>query len=581
MSDKKFYMFSVLILIAAILLSYKYEDTEASTNDTLQYFKKMNYIMRIVDNVYVDEPDNEKMMEGAIEGLLQGLDPHSTYIPAEEQKEVEEDFKGEFGGIGIEFEIKNRFLTVISPIPDTPSDRLGLQPGDRIIRIDGKTAVGITTSEVFKRLKGVIGTKVNITIARTGVDKPLEFEINRAAIPVHSVIAKCMLDDKKTGYISINRFAYKTASELEEALQTLEGRGMTQLILDLRGNPGGLMDQAVEITDKFLDAGKMIVYTKGRFKDFDDEYFSTRQATHGKMPIIVLIDAGSASASEIVSGALQDHDRALILGTKSFGKGLVQRPFDLGDGSVARITIARYYTPTGRLIQRPYENGNESYIYDRFISDEDLTEKQKFKRDSIKKAQTYYTLRKKRVVYGGGGITPDSTITYDLYSDLLTDLFRKRVFQDHSIDFFNSNKNNKGKWKEDFETYYDSFEVSDESVEKFIEIAEKNNIFIVNKIPDKEDIKKGDVYYTKGNLKRGAKSVIIEIKPSENNDVKHHTKGDFEKDLERIKLEIKYNIARQYYKDKTLYPRIKAMSDKFVKKALTLFDEAKKLADIK
>ena len=554
MSDKKFYMFSVLILIAAILLSYKYEDTEASTNDTLQYFKKMNYILRIVDNVYVDEPDNEKMMEGAIEGLLQGLDPHSTYIPAEEQKEVEEDFKGEFGGIGIEFEIKHKFLTVISPIPDTPSDRLGLQPGDRIIRIDGKTAVGITTNEVFKRLKGIIGTKVDITIARTGVDKPLEFEIHRAAIPVHSVIAKCMLDDKKTGYISINRFAYKTAAELEEALQTLEGRGMTQLILDLRGNPGGLMDQAVEITDKFLDAGKMIVYTKGRFKDFDDEYFSTRQATHEKMPIIILIDAGSASASEIVSGALQDHDRALILGTKSFGKGLVQRPFDLGDGSVARITIARYYTPTGRLIQRPYENGNESYIYDRFADEDDLTEKQKLKKDSVKKAQTFYTLRKKRVVYGGGGITPDSTITYDLYSDLMTDLFRKRVFQDHAIDFFNSNKNNKGNWKKNFEAFYTTFEVKKNNVNKFVEIAEKNKIFIVDKIPEKKDIKKKDIYYTKVN---------------------------FEKDLKKIKLEIKYNIARQYFKDKTLYPRIKAMSDKFVKKALTMFDKAKKLADIK
>lgn len=554
MSDKKFYIFSILILVAAILLSYKYENTEASTNDTLKYFKKMNYILRIVDNVYVDEPDNEKMMEGAIEGLLQGLDPHSTYIPAEEQKEVEEDFKGEFGGIGIEFEIKHKYLTVVSPIPDTPSDRLGLQPGDRIIRIDGKTAVGITTNEVFKRLKGKIGTKVEITVARVGVDKPLEFEINRAAIPVYSVIAKCMLDDKKTGYISVNRFAYKTATEIEEALQSLEKSGMSQLILDLRGNPGGLMDQAIEVVDKFLDAGKMIVYTKGRFKDFDDEYFSTKQATHEKMPIIILIDAGSASASEIVSGALQDHDRALILGTKSFGKGLVQRPFDLGDGSVARITIARYYTPTGRLIQRPYENGTESYIYDRFIAEDDLTDKQKFKRDSIKKAETFYTLKKKRIVYGGGGITPDSTITYDPYSDLMIDLFRKRVFQDIAIDFFNSKKDVNASWKKDFETFYDTFKVSDENIEKLIEIAEKNKIFIVDKKPDKKDIKKDELFYTN---------------------------EDLQKDIVRIRTEIKYNIARQYFKDKSLFPRIKAMSDKFVIKALTLFDEARKLADIK
>ncbi|MCK5760032.1 MAG: S41 family peptidase [Candidatus Delongbacteria bacterium] len=554
MSDKKFYMFSVLILIVAILLSYKYEDLEASSDDVLKYFKKMNYILRIVDNVYVDEPDNEKMMEGAIEGLLQGLDPHSTYVPPEKQKKAAEEFKGEFGGIGIEFEIKHKFLTVISPIPDTPSDRLGLQPGDKIIKIDGKTAVGVTIAEVYKRLKGKIGTKVDITIARTGVDKPLEFEIIRAAIPVHSVIAKCILDDKKTGYVSISRFAYKTSTELEEALQTLEKRGMTQLILDLRGNGGGIMDQAVEITDKFLDAGKMIVYTKGRFREFDDEYFSTKQTTHEKMPIIILIDAGSASASEIVSGALQDHDRALILGTKSFGKGLVQRQFDLGDGSVARITIARYYTPTGRLIQRPYENGTESYIYDRFADEDDLTDKEKFKKDSIKKAQTFYTLRKKRIVYGGGGITPDSTITYDLYSNLLVDLFRKRVFQDHSIDFFNGHKKDDKKWQKDFEIFYNTFEVNDSMNKKFIEIAKKNKIFIVDKLPEKDDIKKNEFYYTN---------------------------ADLEKDLERIKLEIKYNIARQYFKDKTLYPRIKAMNDKFVKKALTMFDEARKLADIK
>ncbi|MBN2789720.1 MAG: S41 family peptidase [Candidatus Delongbacteria bacterium] len=554
MSDKKFYLFAMIVLVSAILLSYRYEDTEASTNDTMQYFKKMNYILRIVDNVYVDEPDNEKMMEGAIEGMLEGLDPHSVYIPAEEQKEVEEDFKGEFGGIGIEFEIKHKYLTVVSPIPDTPSDRLGLQPGDRIISIDDKTAVGITTNEVFKRLKGKIGTKVKITVARTGVDKPLEFEINRAAIPVYSVIAKCMLDDKKTGYISVNRFAYKTASELEEALQNLESRGMTQLILDLRGNPGGLMDQAIDISDKFLDAGKMIVYTKGRFKEFDDEYFSTKGATHQKVPIVILIDAGSASASEIVSGALQDHDRALILGAKSFGKGLVQRPFELGDGSVARITIARYYTPTGRLIQRPYDNGTESYIYDRFKNDDDLTDKEKAKRDSIKNAETFYTLRKHRVVYGGGGITPDSLITYDLLSDLMIDLLRMRVYNDNSINYFNEQKDIDHKWKDDFEVFYNEFVVDDNMLNEFKKVANKNKLFFVDKLPEKKDIPKDELYYTN---------------------------ADFEKDKEKIRIEIKSSIARQYFKDRSLYPRIKAMNDKFVKKALTMFEDAKKLADIK
>ncbi len=545
MPDKKFYIFSVSVLIIAILLSYKYENGDASNGNSLMYFQKMNYILRVVDNVYVDEPDLDKMMEGAIEGMLKKLDPHSSYIPADKQKEVEEDFEGEFGGIGVEFEIKDKYLTVISPIPDTPSERLGLMPGDKIIRIDGKTAYDITTEEVFKRLKGQIGSKVNITVARMGVDEPLEYEIIRAAIPIHSVVAKCLLDDKSTGYVSINRFASKTSQELEEALDYLEKNGMKRLILDLRGNPGGLMDQAVEVVDKFIDENKLIVYTKGRFADFDEEYYSTNAATHKKLPMIVLIDAGSASASEIVSGALQDHDRAFILGAKSFGKGLVQRPFELGDGSVARITIARYYTPTGRLIQRPYDEGNESYFFDRYLDPELLTDEEKAKQDSIKESQKFYTLNKKRLVYGGGGITPDSLMTYDPYSSLLTDLFRQRVFQDHAIEFFNA--------IDDFENFYNNFAVTDAIMEDFIRIADKNKIHILTEIPDKKDRAKNEYY---------------------------HTTEQLGKDTERIKEEIKYNIARQYFKEKTQYPRIKAMNDKFVKKALTLFDEAKKLADL-
>ncbi len=554
MSDKRFYIISVIALIAAITLSYKYEKADAAGGNSLQYFQKMNYILRVVDNVYVDEPDVDKMMEGAIEGMLKKLDPHSSYISADKQKEVEEDFKGEFGGIGIEFEIKDKYITVISPIPDTPSERLGLMPGDKIIRIDGKTAYDITTEDVFKRLKGKIGTKVNITIARTGAEEPLEYEIIRAAIPIHSVTAKCMLEDSRTGYVSINRFAEKTSQELEEALNYLESSGMERLILDLRGNPGGLMDQAIEISDKFLDEGKLIVYTKGRFPDFDEEHYSTNYATHKKMPIIILIDAGSASASEIVSGALQDHDRAYILGARSFGKGLVQRPFELGDGSVARITIARYYTPTGRLIQRPYDEGAESYFLDRYLDPELLTEEEKVKQDSIKESQKFLTLNKKRVVYGGGGITPDSLLTYDLLSGLMTDLYRQRVFQDHAIDFFNKTNGKPALWKDDFDVFYKEFQVTADIVENFKMIAEQNKVHIIPELPEKNERNKKEYY---------------------------HTVQQFDEDEQKIKDEIKYNIARQFFKEKTQYPKVKAMNDKFVKTALTLFDEAKKLADIK
>lgn len=551
MSDKKFYITSVLLLIAAISFSYRYEEADATDGNPMNYFQKMNYILRIVDNVYVDEPDIDKMMKGGIEGMLKTLDPHSSYIPADEQKEVEEDFMGEFGGIGIEFEIKDKYLTVISPIPDTPSDRIGLRPGDKIVRIDGKTAYDITTEDVFKRLKGVIGTEVNITVVRQGVDEPLEYKINRASIPIYSVTAECILDDNITGYVSINRFAAKTSQELEDALIMLENKGMQRLILDLRGNPGGLLDQAVEVVDKFIDADKLIVYTKGRYKDFDEEFYSTSEATHKKMPIIVLIDAGSASASEIVSGALQDHDRALVVGAKSFGKGLVQRPFDLGDGSVARITISRYYTPTGRLIQRPYDEGLESYFLDRYMDPEDMSPEEQLKQDSIKAAETYYTLRKKRVVYGGGGITPDSLLIYDPLSALMTDLYRQRVFQDFAIGYFNANQD--PAWKNSFSEFYRKFEVSESMLKDFQSVMEKNKIFLKEEVPAKKDIPKGEYY---------------------------HLSEKFNEDIDKIENDIKYNVARQYFKGRNDYPKIRAMKDKFVLKALDLFDEAKKLADI-
>jgi carboxyl-terminal processing protease len=554
MSDRKFYIVSVLLLIAALTLSYRFETGSAANNtNTLNHFQKINYILKVVDNVYVDEPDIDKVMEGAIEGMLKALDPHSSYIPADKQKEVEEDFVGHFGGIGIEFEIKDKYLTVVSAIPDTPSDRIGLMPGDKIIRIDKKTAFDITTEEVFKRLKGPVGTKVNITIARSGLEEPMDYEIIRAAIPIYSVIAECMLDDKITGYISINRFANKTSAELENALNMLEAKGMKRLILDLRGNPGGLLDQAVEVVDKFIDKGKLIVYTKGRYKDFDDSFYSTSAATHKKVPMIVLIDAGSASASEIVSGALQDHDRAFILGARSFGKGLVQRPFELGDGSVARITISRYYTPTGRLIQRPYDEGSESYFLDRFTDPELISEEQVAKEDSIKKAETYFTLNKKRKVFGGGGITPDSLITYDLLSPLMTDLFRQRAFQDYAISFFNNTKESEISWKNDFEKFYNSFKLSEKMMNDFKAVLKEKKINILAELPPKSEMAKKEYY---------------------------HTSGQFEKDMEKISTEIKYAVARQYFKERSQYPRIKAMSDKFVLTALTLFDQAKKLADI-
>lgn len=572
MLGKKFYIIAVSALILALTFSYKYDEIEAKVNNINAYFSKINTILQIVQQVYVDEPNTDKMMEGAINGMLDKLDPHSSYIPADKQKEVDEDFKGEFGGIGIEFEIKDKVLTVVSAIPETPSDRIGLQPGDKIVKIDNKTSIGITTEDVFKRLKGKIGTPVNIAVLRVGLTKPLEYEIIRAAIPIYSVTAKCMLTDHKTGYVAINRFAQKTADELEEALAGLEKAGMKQLILDLRGNPGGLMDQAIDVVDKFLPSGKMIVFTKGRIQEVYSEYFSrSGKSGYRKYPIIVLIDQGSASASEIVSGALQDQDRAFIVGTRSFGKGLVQRPFDLKDGSVARITIARYYTPTGRCIQRPYDSETGNYTIDSFSEDDEQLA------DSTKKKEAYFTLRKHRKVFGGGGIMPDSVVKAEVMTNLLYDLYRKNIFKDYAIDYFNANKATAEKWSNNIEKFNSDFLVNDHMIGDFLKIAETNKIIV------KENSEKA----TKISLTETPAKVLdkpLSMKKLKNVPVSktpgmiYYSADDLEKSIERIKIEIKSNIAKQYFKDNSQYPLIRVMQDNQVKTALDLFSKAAELA---
>jgi len=568
MLGKKFYIIAVSALILALTFSYKYDEIEAKVSNVISYYQKMDRILQIVQQVYVDEPDTDKMMEGAINGMLDKLDPHSSYIPADKQKEVDEDFKGEFGGIGIEFEIKDKVLTVVSAIPDTPSEKIGLQPGDKIVKIDNKTSYSITTEDVFKRLKGKIGTPVNISVMRAGLTKPLEYEIIRAAIPIYSVTAKCLLTDHKTGYVAINRFAQKTAAELEEALKTLEAAGMKQLILDLRGNPGGLMDQAVDVVDKFLPPGKMIVFTKGRIQEVYSEYFSYDKANYRKYPVIVLIDGGSASASEIVSGALQDQDRAFIVGTRSFGKGLVQRPFDLKDGSVARITIARYYTPTGRCIQRPYDSETGNYTIDSFAEDEDQPT------DSVKKKESYFTLRKHRKVFGGGGIMPDSVVKAESLTPLLYDLYRKNIFKDLAIDYFNNNKNAASLWNGNIEKFNSDFSVNDKMIQDLLHLAKTNKIEI-RESSDKATQTSSNQPNPKLLDKALVKDNTTETKtPS----VTYYTNADLEKSLDRIKVEIKSTIAKHYFKDNSQYPLIRVMQDNQVKTALELFQKAAELA---
>ena len=366
----------------------------------------MQQIISYVDHFYFDIVDMDKIMDGAFHGLMEELDPHSTYIPAKEQENIEELFRGNFQGIGIEFDILHGYITVISPVPDSPSDHVGLQSGDRIIAINGDDAYKITKDKVIKTLRGKKGTPVDVTIQRIGLKDPFDVTIIRDDIPIYSVGAATMIDDE-TGYILLRRFSATTNKEVKKAIEKLDKLNFKKLIFDLRGNSGGYLEQAAAVSNIFISTRDTLVYTKGKISDANQAFISDPEKGRNDFSLIVLINRGSASASEIVSGAVQDLDRGLIVGETSFGKGLVQRQLPLEGGSAIRITMARYYTPSGRLIQRPYKEGDDLTYYKELYAKDRET-----KLDSLKQLRPKYKTRQGRTVYGGGGITPDIYIPY-------------------------------------------------------------------------------------------------------------------------------------------------------------------------
>ncbi len=444
--------------------------------------RKFEEVLRLVDRTYVDAPDDSLMIEGAIEGMLRELDPHSVYIPPQEQERVQERFNGEFSGIGIQFEIRDDLLTVVSPIPGTPADRMGLRAGDRIVKIDGVSAIGITNDQVFKRLRGPEGSTVTITVQRPGrEDDPFDLKLTRGKIPIHSIQASFMLQDGKTGYIMVSQFTAVTEDEFEAALEDLEKQGMKRLILDLRGNSGGYRAMAREVADKFIKGGNVILTTRGRARGASDTLWASDQETRPRLPLVVLVNRGSASASEIVAGAIQDLDRGLILGSSTFGKGLVQLPFELRDGSVVRITISRWYTPSGRCVQRPYDEGIGEYyeealgMNDALVDSENVSQLAPHhistKRLDSGDEQKYFT-RTGRVVYGGHGITPDKRIEAGTLSRYGTKLVRERVL----IDFANAMADTIRKPWMPFPRFRDEWEPSARQRQALIDFAEKQGI---------------------------------------------------------------------------------------------------------
>ncbi|MFT6210758.1 MAG: carboxyl-terminal processing protease [Bacteroidia bacterium] len=375
--------------------------------------KKITNLLNYVQEEYVDSVDLDGVTESTIIKVLEQLDPHSSYIPARDLESSNEQLNGNFDGIGVEFNIIDDTIVVVAPINGGPSEKLGIRSGDRIVTIEDSLIAGTGTKnkDVISMLRGERGTKVKVEIARRGVKKLILFKIERDKIPIYSVDTGYMIDDE-VGYIKISRFGATTYDEFAEKLDKLKGDGMKSLILDLRGNPGGYLNAAINICDEFLADGKLIVYTEGRARP-KDSAFATRQGDFKNGKLVILVDEGSASASEIVSGAVQDNDRGTIVGRRTFGKGLVQEQVELADGSAVRLTIARYYTPTGRCIQRPYGKDEDYYgdFYDR-IENGELYEADSI---SVEDKERFVTSGGK-VVYGGGGIIPDVFVPLDTTS---------------------------------------------------------------------------------------------------------------------------------------------------------------------
>lgn len=456
-------------------------NTKKSSSEVGKDVQKLRDVLTQLQDDYVDTVNTSLLVDEAIQTMLNKLDPHSSYIPASDRLAANEDLRGNFEGIGIEFNIFNDTITVVSPLSGGPSEALGIQSGDKIIVVDGKNmaGVGVTSPDVMKALKGPKGSEVKVTMLRQ--NKKIEYTIIRDKIPQFSVDVSYMID-KEVGYIKVNRFAATTFDEFQQALKKLKDKGMKKLVLDLQGNPGGYMNIAIDMADDFLETDKKIVFTHGKDKKYDSDAMSTAKGEFEKGDLIILVNEGSASASEILAGALQDNDRALIVGRRSFGKGLVQSPFDLSDGSELRLTISRYYTPSGRSIQKPYED-EDAYGQD-IISRYNHGEF--FHSDSIKFNDSLkYKTQNGRTVYGGGGIMPDYFVPLDttLNSHYLNALYTSISIYEYTFEF--AEKNKEALAKKGFENFLNQFEISDQMLADLVKVGERNGVK-----PDRRELSK-------------------------------------------------------------------------------------------
>jgi len=528
--------------------TFKDVNVKSMTDAFTGFEKSYLYVANNTEN-----EDMTKLTEYAIRGLLSSMDPHSVYIEAEDNERVQEEFAGKFQGIGVQFQIIKDSITVITAISGGPSDQLGIRSGDRIVAIEDSNAVGFTNEQVLRNLRGEKDSKVTVTIVRPGVSSQLKFTIQRDDIPLYTVDSSYMLDER-TGYIKINRFAATTHQEFMEASQDLRTKGMDRLILDLRGNPGGYLGQAIAIAEEFFPKGTSLVSTKSQHSRFNGNYFSRKDGDYQGKPVIVLVDEGAASASEIVSGAIQDHDRGLIVGKRTFGKGLVQQQYELIDKSNIRVTISRYLTPSGRLIQKPYsKGGGEEYAYEIYRRNNAVNDAIEFENrvpDSLK-----YKTDAGRTVYGGGGIVPDYIIPDDSTRSgyVINFAIRKRAAFDYVREYLDENGDEfRAKWEDNFDKFRTDFEWNKNDINEFKASLESKGLVITD---------------TVDTPKFRSDSLFIPV-------------GHFEEVAWMSEGRMKAEIARQVWGMKSFYPIVNDAFDETIKKSMSLWDAVDKLSSL-
>lgn len=501
-----------LYLVAVCLVISLTVTAQRSLPQVLQKLLNAEYA---ISTLYVDSVNEDKLVEDAIKGMLESLDPHSSYTDAKETKELEEPLQGEFSGVGIQFNMNKDTLYVIQTVPGGPSERVGVLAGDRIIYVNDTTIAGVKmkNSDIQKRLRGKKGTNVTIKVKRPGVKDLITFRITRDNIPLNSIDAKYMLDER-TGYLRISRFGAKTHEEMMEALQELKKQGMTQLIMDLSDNGGGYLNAAIDMCNEFLERGQLMVYTEGENSP-RNEANANGWGDYKDLHMVVIVNQYSASAAEIFAGAMQDWDRAVVVGRRTFGKGLVQRPFKFEDGSMMRLTVARYYTPSGRCIQKPYNRGDKK-AYEKELLDR-YNEGEYYSLDSIQfnDSLRYTTRLNGRTIYGGGGVMPDVFVPVDTteYSTYYRDLSAKGILNQYAIKFVDKERKAITKRYATVKEFDEGFVITDEMMRDLIQMGESDSIkYDEEKYRTSEQMLKA---ITKGLIARdlygdaGAYSVII------------------------------------------------------------------------